>query len=416
MLNVFQSQQSQADLHDEIANYIRYQQDRFDTFKRRVDFMSDTAGALGLLGTVWGIFTVFSQGLLDDQVILTGMGFALITTLMGLIVSIILNLSSTEVFGLFNRRLERIGMKSDELRFRLIELAIPLSKGGDTQVDVEPPPTERLAPVVSVSGSPVSKTEAARPAPEGKPIAQVEAVLEGRFSNSLYGDSGSSALRKSIMAANVDIARLPFALRSANPPKEDMVGKTLKSFALQLVDESDAPVNGRKVVVSVDKGDGHLNAGESDLTLTTDEKGEVRFDWTLAQRAGVQTVSATVPGADTPGTKFRHAVLVRPGPPRKLKQFGNNQGGPAGERLPKPLKVQVLDEHENPISEWPVVFVVELGDGSFDNGKQEIKVKTDKRGETGIAFRVGTEPGFNTVKVSVEGVGRDLRFQAMSMS
>ncbi|MEZ4698938.1 MAG: MotA/TolQ/ExbB proton channel family protein [Rhodothermales bacterium] len=186
MLNVFQSQQNQADLHDEIANYIRYQQDRFDTFKRRVDFMSDTAGALGLLGTVWGIFTVFSQGLLDDQVILTGMGFALITTLMGLIVSIILNLSSTEVFGFFNRRLERIGAKSDELRFRLMELALPSAAKGDTHLDLEPLVNDHLAPVVSVSGNPVTRTETVRPAPEGKPIAQVEAVLQDRFSNSAF--------------------------------------------------------------------------------------------------------------------------------------------------------------------------------------------------------------------------------------
>ena len=58
----FSQQQDQADLHDEIANFVQFQQDRFDTFRRRVDFLSDTAGALGLLGTVWGIFTVFLPG------------------------------------------------------------------------------------------------------------------------------------------------------------------------------------------------------------------------------------------------------------------------------------------------------------------------------------------------------------------
>ncbi len=417
MLNVFQSQQSQADLHDEIANYIRYQQDRFDTFKRRVDFMSDTAGALGLLGTVWGIFTVFSQGLLDDQVILIGMGFALITTLMGLIVSIILNLSSTEVFGFFNRRLERIGGKSDELRFRLMELAVSQQKGGgDTHLDLDTMLTETLAPVVSVSGSPVVKTEPMRPVPEGKPIAHVEAVLQDRFSNSLYGDSGTSALRKSIHSATVDVSRAPHALRVMNAPREEAAGRTVKQVVLQLVDEADGPVAGRKVLVAVDKGESSLNGGEPEVSATTDERGEVRFDWNLPQRAGLQTFTASVPGADAPGLSIKHTVMARPGLPRKLKQFGNNQGGPAGEKLPKPLKVQVLDEFENPISDWPVVYVVELGDGSFDNGKQEIKAKTDKRGEIGISFRVGTEPGFNTVKVTVDGVGRDLKFQAMSMS
>ena len=45
-----------------------------------------------------------------------------------------------------------------------------------------------------------------------------------------------------------------------------------------------------------------------------------------------------------------------------------------------------------------------------------LRIQGDKRGEIGIIFRVGTEPGFNTVRVTVDGVGRDLKFQAMSMS
>ncbi len=414
MLNVYQSQQQQADLHDEIANYIRYQQDRFDTFRRRVDFMSDTAGALGLLGTVWGIFTVFSQGLLDDQIILTGMGFALITTLMGLIVSIMLNLSSTEVFSFFNRRLDRIGAKSDELRFRLMEL-VP-RREENTQLDIDPLRGEAVEPVVSISGNPVPRAEAMRAKPEGKPIAQVEAVFQDRFSNSIYGDSGTSALRKSIVASSVEVGTTPHALRLMNAVKEESVGKVLKQIVLQLVDEGDHPVAGRKVEVEIEQGSGTFAGDTQELAVVTDEKGEVRFDWHLPQRAGLQTFVARVPGSEATGTTIKHALMARPGPPRKLKQFGNNQGGPAGERLPKPLKVQVLDEFENPIPEWPVVFAVELGEGGFDNGKQEIRVKTDKRGEIAVNFRVGGEPGFNTVKVSVDAVGRDLKFQAMSMS
>lgn len=52
MLSIFHATGNTRDFHDEIANYIQLQQDRFNTFKSRLAFLSDTAGALGLLGTV----------------------------------------------------------------------------------------------------------------------------------------------------------------------------------------------------------------------------------------------------------------------------------------------------------------------------------------------------------------------------
>ena len=80
------------------------------------------------------------------------------------------------------------------------------------------------------------------------------------------------------------------------------------------------------------------------------------------------------------------------------------------------MKVQVLDEFENPIPEWPMTFTVELGGGAFENGKSEMRVKTNANGEGMALLRVSEDPGFNTVKAAVEGVIKDLKFQAMSMS
>ena len=121
MINVYQTTKDAATLHEEIANYIQFQRDRFGTFKLRIDFLADTAGAVGLLGTVWGILTVFTGGGIDDeQRVLAGMGVALISTLLGLVVSITLNLISTEVHSFFDNRLDQIEDKADELRFRLL--------------------------------------------------------------------------------------------------------------------------------------------------------------------------------------------------------------------------------------------------------------------------------------------------------
>lgn len=123
LLNVFLTNRNADYLHDEISNYYSNEQLKYTTFKNRIDFLSDTAGALGLLGTVWGMFIVFSSGALEKDVILAGMGLALMSTLLGLIVSITLNFFSTITEGYFAKHLETIAGKADELRFRLIELS-----------------------------------------------------------------------------------------------------------------------------------------------------------------------------------------------------------------------------------------------------------------------------------------------------
>ena len=89
------------------------------------------------------------------------MGFALITTLLGIIVSIILNLSSTEVSSYFNRRLDRIAEKSDELRFRLMELVM---RTEDTLLDAMPP--ELAVPAIQ---SPIAQGPALHAASQKTP-------------------------------------------------------------------------------------------------------------------------------------------------------------------------------------------------------------------------------------------------------
>jgi len=123
LLNVYLTNSNADYLHDEITNFSSTLKDSFTTFKNRIDFLSDTAGALGLLGTVWGMFIVFSSGSIEKEIILVGMGVALMSTLLGLVVSIILNFFTTVIDGYYSRHLEGVVSKADELRFRLIELS-----------------------------------------------------------------------------------------------------------------------------------------------------------------------------------------------------------------------------------------------------------------------------------------------------
>ncbi len=168
LLSIFHTTGNTRDFHDEIANYLQLQQDRFNTFKSRLVFLSDTAGALGLLGTVWGMFVTFFGGNLDSQRILNGMGLALVTTLIGLVVSIILNFCATEVFSVFNKRLQLVSSKSDE--FRLWLMAVAQQRGrkqpestpaggnhGATQTSPKTPPSTGRAGVPALSLQAVSE-------------------------------------------------------------------------------------------------------------------------------------------------------------------------------------------------------------------------------------------------------------------
>ena len=105
--------------------FIRIMQDQFNSFKNWLTFFSDAAGALGLLGTVLGMFQTFFGGVLDKEKILNGMGIALVTTLLGLIVSLVLNFLGTFIMNLFNKKMDSIVHKVDEYKETLLRSNIP---------------------------------------------------------------------------------------------------------------------------------------------------------------------------------------------------------------------------------------------------------------------------------------------------
>lgn len=122
MIMTFNKTKRAEPIGDDINQFLNSERESFETFTRVINFLSDTAGALGLLGTVWGIFQTFHAGKLDGPTILQGMSISLVTTLVGLIISLLLNLGSTYVFTLFNGHLKVISNKAEELRQALLYL------------------------------------------------------------------------------------------------------------------------------------------------------------------------------------------------------------------------------------------------------------------------------------------------------
>lgn len=133
MIATFNKTNRAEPIGDDINQYLTGERDSFETFNRVLGFLSDTAGALGLLGTVWGIFMTFHGGKLDGPTILQGMSISLVTTLVGLIISLVLNMGATGVFAFFNRHLNMLASRAEELRQALLYLEHKSNNGQRVQ-------------------------------------------------------------------------------------------------------------------------------------------------------------------------------------------------------------------------------------------------------------------------------------------
>lgn len=376
MLNVFHTRPGEGLLHDEITNFVAFQQDQFSVFRRRMEFLSDTAGALGLMGTVWGMFTVFFQGTAQQDVILRGMGIALITTLLGLVVSIILNFAATELSTFFNKRLEQVSTKSDELRFRLMELA-------PKAMVVQSPPQPTEVPEAGSVVVPASK-EPRSAEPEVESVAQVAAPV-GPKRGWCYVDLEGEAPE---VDAGQAVAGLSFVVRNGDG----------------------GPVSDIPLVVSINGSGGSLEEGARRVVRRSDDDGRVAIACTAPERVGAFTLHADLP--DQPGPPTRVDVKVRAGVPHRVDLEGNNQAAVAGMRLPLPLGVRVFDRFDNPVPDVPIRFKVQQGTGKLSAGKNEHRIPTDRTGLAATPFVVSSEAGQNVVSATVGDSKETLDFVA----
>ena len=122
MIMTFNKTNNAENLTDNVNGFLTEDRHSYDIFNRVMFFLSDTAGAMGLLGTVWGIFGTFYAGQLDGATILKGMSVSLITTLVGLVISVILNLGATTAYAMYSKQIELIGSRAEELRQALLSL------------------------------------------------------------------------------------------------------------------------------------------------------------------------------------------------------------------------------------------------------------------------------------------------------
>lgn len=93
--------------------------------ERIVGFLSSAAGGLGLLGTLVGIYLLFSAGTRDAEAIFAGIAVAIGSTLLGIVVTIVLELLEALLHAWASRHVEAAGEWGAQVRYRLLALDVP---------------------------------------------------------------------------------------------------------------------------------------------------------------------------------------------------------------------------------------------------------------------------------------------------
>ena len=193
-------------------------------------------------------------------------------------------------------------------------------------------------------------------------------------------------------------------VRISGDDQEGLPGKPLADpFVVQVLDEEGDPFKGLTVKFSVLVGGGSLSA----TTPTTGADGRAETTLTLGETLGSNKVQVNV--EDISQVVVFSAEATLPPVPTTLSRIsGDNQTGLTGALLANPFVVEVRDENGNPLEGVIVTFAVGAGGGSLS----DTNVDTDTNGLAQSILTLGSDPGTNTVDVSVEGIVKTEIFNA----
>ena len=142
-------------------------------------------------------------------------------------------------------------------------------------------------------------------------------------------------------------------------------------------------------------------------TPWTDANGRAESTLTLGSEPGTNTVQVVAHGTSRV-IIFRAEATLPPVPTTLSIISGDNQTGLTGALLANPFVVEVRDENGNPLEGVIVTFAVSAGGGSLS----DTNVDTDTNGLAQSILTLGSDPGTNTVDVSVEGIVKTEIFNA----
>ena len=187
--------------------------------------------------------------------------------------------------------------------------------------------------------------------------------------------------------------------------QEGVPGEALANpFVVEVRDQNESPLEGVTVTFAVTAGAGTLSA----TTATTDANGRAESTLTLGSGTGTNTVKVSVEGISQMAVFSAEAGLPPPVATVLSIVSGDNQEGLTGEALVNPFVIEVRDQYVAPMAGVTVTFAVSEGGGSLSAAT----ATTDANGRAESTLTLGSDPGTNSVKVSVEGISRTEVFSA----
>lgn len=389
LVDLYQVRRSTEGFSDEIIDFVQIQQDRFNAFQSKMAFFSDTAGALGLLGTVWGMFLTFFGGDLEKHKILSGMGIALITTLMGLVVSIFLNLFTTQTHSYFRRRIDKVTDFGNIFRLRLYQLAQTLDNSisdDDSSMDSN---SENLK--YELSDAVIDEVD--------RKLKQAEPIF-GMINGSSKGFFPESNGHKLVAV-------------SGNNQSVEVNTRLEKPLIVQSTNKNGNGLINTAIVFEVMSGNGKLSNGRKQEEVVTDTNGLAQAQLILGSIAGENKVRVKV--KDSQNTEIYFSAWGKPtNPDRMVYVSGNHQHSASGVELKDPLIVKIIDKFNNPVPNWSVTYKVIKGKGYFPEKRRAFDTETDENGIAEAYFTLGNEPGFNSVRATAKGIKKaKLEFEAL---
>jgi biopolymer transport protein ExbB/TolQ len=365
-------------LQVEIDGYVSSVKERYDIGRNFAVLLSDTAGALGLLGTVLGMYMTFMPGQLESSQIISGMGVALVTTIGGLVVSIILNFAISWAHSTFHSHLEGVTEFADEFRNRF---------GRGQAVGA------------------------------GATIKEVR-VIEKAVAPGMPGEIGAAAATEGVEAEKVKRPhREPAKIRILGGDKQIAEAGTPlpKPLEIAVSDQYGDPMKNLTVMFETNGSLITFDNNDTVKRVDTDIDGRAKVHARLGKLIGKNTIVARVNGKVNLSEQFE--VESRPGAPAKVYVLsGHLQMAQAGVPLPEPLSLKLEDACGNPVPDQPVVFEVTYNNGRLERDKSRVEVHTDDEGIASVGFRLGETPGANIVKaLSKSKGGRRLEVSFESM-
>ncbi|MCY3760407.1 MAG: Ig-like domain-containing protein, partial [Gemmatimonadetes bacterium] len=162
-------------------------------------------------------------------------------------------------------------------------------------------------------------------------------------------------------------------------------------FVVLVLDKDGRPLSGTTVTFSVAAGGGTLSA----TTVLSDSSGRAISTLTLGTEPGRNTVA--VKAGELKPVIFSATGQPIPG---MFTIFGDEQQGTPNTALPDPLFVQVFDQDGNLLEGVEITFAVTAGGGTLSPAT----VTTDENGQAATTLTLGSDPGANTVEVTVAGL------------